>query len=50
MFGNVNWYFLLTLQQKIKITDLKPFFLTDENTSGLKLLHSTVYRVEKIKK
>ncbi len=38
-----------TLQQKIEITDLKPF-LTGENTSGLKLLHSTVYRVEKVKK
>ncbi len=48
MFGNVNGYFLLT-QQKIEITDLKPFFLTGENTSGLKLLHSTVYRVEKVK-
>ncbi len=36
-----------TLQQKIEITDLKPF-LTGENTSWLKLLHSTVYRVEKV--
>ncbi len=29
-----------TLQQKIEITDLKPF-LAAENTSGLKLSHST---------
>ncbi len=25
MFKNVNWYFLLTLQQKIEITELKSF-------------------------
>ncbi len=31
-----------TLQQKIEITDLKPFFV-GENTSGPRLLHSTVY-------
>ncbi len=30
-----------TLQQKIEITDLKPFFV-GENTSGLRLLHSSV--------
>ncbi len=32
MFGNVNWYFLLTHYSKIEITDLKPF-LAGENTS-----------------
>ncbi len=31
-----------TLQQKIETTDLKPFFV-GENTSGLRLLHSTAY-------
>ncbi len=30
-----------TLQQKIEITDLKPFFV-DENTNGLRLLHCSV--------
>ncbi len=43
MFGNVNLIFPTdTLPQKIEITDLKPFFV-GENTSGLRLLHSTVY-------
>ncbi len=41
MFGNVNWYFLLTLQQKIEITDLKPF-LAAENTSILIILATAV--------
>ncbi len=41
MFGNVNWYFLLTLQQKIEITDLKPF-LAAEHTSVLIILATTV--------
>ncbi len=31
-----------TLQQKIEITDLKPF-LAAEDTSVLRLVHSTVY-------
>ncbi len=38
MFGNVNWYFLLT---QIEITDLKPF-LAGENTSVLIILATTV--------
>ncbi len=33
-----------TLQQKIEITDLKPF-LAGENTSVLKMLATTVYTV-----
>ncbi len=31
-----------TLQQKIEITGLKPFFVS-ENTNGLRRLHSTVH-------
>ncbi len=42
MFGNVNWYFLLTLQQQIEMTDLKPCFAC-ENTSVLIILATTVY-------
>ncbi len=43
MCGNVNWIFPTdTLQQKIEITDLKPF-LADENTSVLMILATTVY-------
>ncbi len=42
MFGNVNWYLLLTYGQKIEITDLKPF-LAGENTSVLIILATTVY-------
>ncbi len=33
-----------TLQQKIEITDLTPFFLAGENTSVLIILATTVYR------
>ncbi len=44
MFGNVNWYFLLTLQQQIVMTDLKPCFAC-ENTSVLIILATTVYTV-----
>ncbi len=36
MFGNVNWYFLLT-----EITDFKPF-LAAENTSVLIILSTAV--------
>ncbi len=46
MFGNVNWYFLLTLQQKIEITDLNPF-LADENTSVLIILATTICSIFK---
>ncbi len=42
MFGNVNWYFLLTLQQKIIITDLNPC-LAGENTSVVTILATTVW-------
>ncbi len=41
MFGNVNWYFLLTLQQKIETADLKPF-LAGKNTIVRIILATTV--------
>ncbi len=43
VFGNVNWYFLLTHTAKDRNNWLLNHFLAGENSSALRPLHSTVH-------